>query len=60
MLKLVKNFVRDESGAAAVEYALVSALIAVVIISGARTIGQNASTAFSRIASDISSTKNSN
>ncbi len=60
MLKLVKNFVRDESGATAIEYALVAALIAVVIIAGARLIGQRASTTFNNIASDINTTTGSN
>jgi pilus assembly protein Flp/PilA len=54
MLKLVKNFVRDESGASAIEYALVAALIAVVIIAGARLIGQRSSTIFSSVGSGLS------
>ncbi len=53
MLKLVKNFVRDESGASAIEYALVAALIAIVIIGGARLVGERASTAFSGVASGL-------
>ncbi len=53
MLKLVKNFVRDESGASAIEYALLAALIAVVIIGGAQLVGSRASTAFSGVASGL-------
>ena len=34
MSKLISRFVRDESGATAIEYGLIAALIAVVIITG--------------------------
>ena len=39
MLKLVKNFVRDESGATAIEYGLIAALISVVIITAVTAVG---------------------
>jgi pilus assembly protein Flp/PilA len=53
MLKFVKNFIRDESGASAIEYALMAALIAVVIIGGAQLVGSRASTTFSRVSSGL-------
>ena len=49
MLALVKRFVRDESGATAIEYGLIVALIAVVIITAVTTIGTNLKTAFNKI-----------
>jgi pilus assembly protein Flp/PilA len=40
---IARNFVRDEEGATAVEYALMVALIAAVIIVGTRFLGQTTS-----------------
>jgi pilus assembly protein Flp/PilA len=37
----IKNFFKDESGATAVEYGLMVALIAVVIITAVTTLGTN-------------------
>ena len=39
MLQVVKNFLRDEEGATAVEYGLIAALIAVVILTSVTDIG---------------------
>lgn len=44
---------RDTSGATALEYGLLAALIAVVIIGAVTTLGQNVSTSFSKIGSAI-------
>jgi len=41
MSKFVSRFVKDESGATAIEYGLIVALIAVVIISAVTTLGSN-------------------
>jgi pilus assembly protein Flp/PilA len=38
-LKLIKNFVRNEDGATAIEYGLIAALISVAIIGGATATG---------------------
>lgn len=43
----------DRRGAAALEYGLMAALIAVVITTGVKTIGTNLSTAFTSIASSV-------
>ena len=43
MKKLVSSFVRNESGATAIEYGLIAALISVVIIGVLATVGQNLS-----------------
>jgi pilus assembly protein Flp/PilA len=50
MLTLLKRFVRDEAGATAIEYGLIVALIAVVIITALTTIGTNLKTGFNKIA----------
>ena len=39
MSKFVTRFMKDESGATAIEYGLIAALIAVVIIGGATALG---------------------
>jgi pilus assembly protein Flp/PilA len=41
MNNLFSRFVRDESGATAIEYGLIAALIAVVIIGALQLIGQD-------------------
>ena len=56
MTKLMNRFVADESGATAIEYGLIAALIAVAIIAGARQLGTTISGKFSNIASTLSST----
>ena len=43
------NFMTDESGAAAAEYALILALIAVVIIASLTTLGSNISAVFANV-----------
>ena len=54
MLKtLVKFQNRDERGATAVEYGLMVALIAVVIIAAVTLLGQNLNTMFNAIAAAI-------
>jgi len=43
----------DEAGASAVEYGLLVALIAVVIITAVTTLGQNLSTKFGSVATSV-------
>ncbi|MBU4239766.1 MAG: Flp family type IVb pilin, partial [Alphaproteobacteria bacterium] len=44
MTKFISRFAKDESGATAIEYGLIAALIAVVIITVLGTIGTNLNT----------------
>ena len=53
MTKLLSRFVRDESGATAIEYGLIVALIAVVIIGAVTTLGTNLNTSLSTAGSAI-------
>jgi pilus assembly protein Flp/PilA len=53
MSNLINRFCRDDRGAAMVEYALLVALIAVVCVAAVTTLGQDVSSAFSVIASDV-------
>ena len=50
---LAAAFMKDESGATAIEYGLIAALIALVIIGAVTAIGTNLSTTFQTIASKI-------
>ncbi len=53
MKSLVKRFVKDESGATAIEYGLIAGLIAVVIIGGVSAAGTSISGLFTRISGKL-------
>jgi pilus assembly protein Flp/PilA len=50
MTKLFARFANDESGATAIEYGLIAALISVAIIAAATTLGTNISNTFDKVA----------
>jgi pilus assembly protein Flp/PilA len=50
MTRLLKAFAQDESGATAIEYGLIVALIAVIIVGAVTTLGGNISGAFTKAA----------
>ncbi len=56
MTKFAKRFLQDESGATAIEYGLIAALIAVVIIGGAGLLGNNLNQKFTSIAGKVGTT----
>ena len=53
MTTLMNRFLKDDSGATAIEYGLIAALIAVVIITALRTIGSNLLVAFNAVGSGL-------
>lgn len=53
MTSIFKRFAADESGATAIEYGLIAALIAVVIIGTLSTIGTNLNTKLSAVATNL-------
>ena len=53
MSKLFANFVKDESGATAIEYGLIAALIALAIVVGAGALGNSINAQFSGIATTL-------
>ena len=53
MTKIFRNFLADKSGATAIEYGLIAALIAVVIITALSAIGTNLATDFTAVASNL-------
>ena len=54
MSTFVKQFVRDEAGATMVEYGLMVALIAVVAMVAAATLGTSVNTKFQSVADKMS------
>lgn len=53
MKNLLSRFVKDRSGATAIEYGLIAGLIAVVIIGAITTVGTNLSGKFNAIATAL-------
>jgi pilus assembly protein Flp/PilA len=49
----VRNFLSDDSGVTAIEYALIASLIAVFIITAVTTVGGKISTVFTEISSTL-------
>jgi pilus assembly protein Flp/PilA len=52
-MNIFSRFVRDESGATAIEYGLIAALIAVVIITGVTAVGTKLSTTFTTLSTSV-------
>ena len=52
-VKHLKHVVRDESGATAIEYGLIAALIAVAAIAAFQLVGTNLSTIFNKVATSL-------
>jgi pilus assembly protein Flp/PilA len=53
MKKLASRFIRDESGATAIEYGLIAAGISVAIITVVNSLGTKLSTTFSSISTSL-------
>ena len=53
MLEMMKRFVRDEEGVTAIEYGLIAALIAVVIITSVTSVGTALEGVFTDIATAL-------
>ena len=55
MKKIIYDLFKKEDGASAVEYGLLVALIAVVILAAVSTLGTNLSTKFSSVGTRVAS-----
>ncbi len=53
MSKFFKTFVCDESGATAIEYGLIAALIAVALVAVLGTVSTNLNTTFTKVADSL-------
>ena len=52
-MKTLAKLFRDESGATAIEYGLIAALIAVVIVTALTTVGTNLKATFNTVATNL-------
>ena len=59
MFALVKKFSRDESGATAIEYGLIAALVSMAAIASLRGLGESLSNLFNAVSGEISNAVNS-
>lgn len=48
-MQLIKNFIQEEDGVTAIEYGLIAALIAIVIIGSTTIVGQELDKVFTKI-----------
>lgn len=55
-MTFIKNFIKEEDGVTAIEYALIAALIAGVIAVGAGLLGTNVNALFNTLAAEIKAT----
>ena len=54
MIKLIKNFRQDESGATAIEYGLIAALVSVAAIGALGSLGDSLGTMFESVSGKLS------
>jgi pilus assembly protein Flp/PilA len=57
MIKHIKNFVRDESGATMIEYGLIAALVAVAAIVALESLGTSISSMFTAVSTKLDTAK---
>jgi pilus assembly protein Flp/PilA len=53
MIPFIRRFLRDDSGVTAVEYGMIAAFVAVIILSTVRIIGTDLQTIFNTIAPNL-------
>ena len=52
-MHIMKRFLNEDTGATAIEYGLIAALIAVVIITGVTAVGTQLSTTFKNLSGNL-------
>jgi len=52
-MEKIKRFLKEEEGVTAIEYGLIAALIAVVIITAVTLVGTNLTTTFNTVANAV-------
>jgi pilus assembly protein Flp/PilA len=53
MFRFLRSLLRDESGATAIEYGLIAALISVAIITAVTSVGTNLTSTFNSVATAL-------
>lgn len=59
MFKTIRSFVKDESGATAIEYGLIAALVSVAAIAALRGMGNSLSNLFGVVSGELVNAVNS-
>lgn len=57
MQNLLKAFLKDETGATAVEYGLIAAMVSIAVIAGASSIGSKLGTVFNTLSSSLETSR---
>lgn len=57
MRNRIARFIKDDSGAASIEYALIATLIAIAIVGGATSLGSALGDRFTAIGSGVANAK---
>jgi len=52
-MQAIKNFIRNEDGVTAIEYALIAALIAAALVLGVQALGKDIREAFTSIGKNL-------
>ena len=60
MTKIFARFMKDESGATAIEYGLIAALISVALIGGATALGSSLDTTFTNLSTTLNNNNTTN
>ena len=53
MLRFIRSLIRNDAGATAIEYGLIAALIAVVIVTAVTTVGAKLKNTFNTVATSL-------
>ena len=53
MLKSIKNFIQDESGATAIEYGLIAALVSVAAVTALSAMGTSLTNMFTTVSTTL-------
>lgn len=53
MTKFISRFAKDESGATAIEYGLIAALIALALVAAASTLGKGIGNTFNKVGNNM-------
>ena len=54
MINVIRNLIKDESGATAIEYGLIAALVSVAAIGALTAMGDSLNTMFTAVSSSLS------
>ena len=52
-MKMIARFLKNKSGATAIEYGLIAALVSVAVIGGVGALGNNSANTFNKVANSI-------